>query len=142
MHFEGYILWEMSVRREKRRPPQFELIAGDAVCLDFINTLDNRSSDAPKELLTSFTELARFAEDTKILSPSEVNELVERSQRKGVLADAASDGVLGVRHAQVQPEPNAPSAGTVCAARGSATSRGYDDFASLSRSIDQFATGL
>jgi predicted RNA-binding Zn ribbon-like protein len=87
----------MSVRREKRRPPQFELIAGGAVCLDFINTLDNRSSGAPKELLASFADLARFAEDAEILSPSEVDELVERSRRNSSEAQKALRAAIELR---------------------------------------------
>ena len=56
-------------KNQGRRPPQFELIAG-AVCLDFVNTLDDRFHDVPKELLASYLDLARFAGEAGIL-PSE-----------------------------------------------------------------------
>ena len=64
------------IRRKitRRRPPQFELIAG-AVCLDFINTLDDRFSDKPKELLANYGDLARFAEDAGILPLGEFDLL-------------------------------------------------------------------
>jgi predicted RNA-binding Zn ribbon-like protein len=55
----------------RRRPPRFDL-SGGAVCLDFINTLDNRPSEEPKELLTSYLDLARFGEDTSILDANQV----------------------------------------------------------------------
>ncbi len=63
----------------KRRPPTFELIGGN-VCLDFINTLDDRPSDHPKELLTSYDELARFGEDSGILTPEELGFFHKRVQ--------------------------------------------------------------
>src|SRR4029077_20850389 len=60
----------------RRRPPKFELIGGN-VCLDFINTLDDRPSDKPKELLTNYYELARFGEDTGILTPEQLDFFFE-----------------------------------------------------------------
>ena len=62
----------------RRRPPRFELVAG-ALCLDFINTLDDRFSNEPKELLKSYVDLARLAEDTGILDTAQVDRLIEKS---------------------------------------------------------------
>jgi predicted RNA-binding Zn ribbon-like protein len=61
---------------ERRRLPKFELIGGN-VCLDFINTLDDRRSAQPKELLRNYYELARFGEDTGLLPPKLVDFLFE-----------------------------------------------------------------
>lgn len=61
----------------RRRPPKFELIAGN-VCLDFINTLDDRPSAKPKELLKNYYELALFGEDTGILTPAQLDFFYER----------------------------------------------------------------
>jgi predicted RNA-binding Zn ribbon-like protein len=61
----------------RRRPPRFELIAGN-VCLDFVNTLDDRHIK-PKELLESYADLARFAEDAGLLESRQVDRLCERS---------------------------------------------------------------
>jgi predicted RNA-binding Zn ribbon-like protein len=63
----------------RRRPPRFDLSAG-VVCLDFINTLDNRPSGEPKELLASFIDLARFGEDSLILDPNQVERFFRDSQ--------------------------------------------------------------
>jgi predicted RNA-binding Zn ribbon-like protein len=75
-------IWGRSISEEKkiarRRPPRFELIAG-ALCLDFINTLDDRYSKQPKELLQSYPDLARFGEDAGILSDLQVDRLFARS---------------------------------------------------------------
>ena len=62
----------------RRRPPAFDLIAGN-LCLDFINTLDNRPSAQPKELLVDYTDLVRFGEDTGFLDSSDANYMFERS---------------------------------------------------------------
>ncbi len=48
------------------------------MCLDFVNTLDDRYIK-PKELLETYVDLARFAEDTGILDSRQVDRLYERS---------------------------------------------------------------
>jgi predicted RNA-binding Zn ribbon-like protein len=63
-------------KSERRRPPLFELLGN--VCLDFINTLDDRPSDKPNELLKSYYDLARFGEDTGILTPEQLDYFFER----------------------------------------------------------------
>jgi len=62
----------------RRHPPRFDLIAGNAA-LDFVNTLDDRHTSQPKELLKSYIDLARFAEDTGLVEPSLADRLMERS---------------------------------------------------------------
>jgi len=61
----------------ERRPPIFELVGGN-VCLDFINTLDDRPSGEPKELLKTYYELALFGQDTGILTPAQLDFFYER----------------------------------------------------------------
>jgi predicted RNA-binding Zn ribbon-like protein len=62
----------------RRRPPRFDLIAGN-VCLDFVNTLDDRYIK-PKELLETYADLACFAEDSGLLDSRQVGRLLSRSQ--------------------------------------------------------------
>lgn len=62
----------------RRRPPRFDLISGN-VALDFVNTLDDRHTQQPKELLKNYIDLARFGEDTGLLEPSLADRLMERS---------------------------------------------------------------
>jgi len=118
--------WEFDLRpsmrltktREKiirRRPPRFELIAG-AVCLDFINTLDDRYCTKPKELLESYIDLARFGEDSGILAPSLADYLMERGYGSGsaakVLASAIEtrEAMFAVFSAIVNKKPVPPMA--------------------------------
>jgi predicted RNA-binding Zn ribbon-like protein len=91
----------MAGRRKKlhptivgRRPPLFELTAG-VLCLDFVNTLDNRPSGEPKELLARYGDLVRFAEDTGILTP-------EQADRLFAWSEADPDEAQRVLHAAVE----------------------------------------
>jgi predicted RNA-binding Zn ribbon-like protein len=51
------------------------------VCLDFINTLDDRFTLEPKELLKHYVDLARFAEDTGILTDAQVDRLMTKGMQ-------------------------------------------------------------
>ena len=72
---------------------------GGAVCLDFINTLDDRPSSEPKELLKSYIDLARFAEDSQILSDQQVDQLLEKSMQSREAADEALSSAIELREA-------------------------------------------
>ena len=79
--------------QDKPQKPLFELIGGN-LCLDFINTLDNRPSGEPKELLENYHDLAHFAEDTGILTPKQLHDLSERVR---LMSDEADDAVRRAR---------------------------------------------
>lgn len=85
----------------RRRDPRFELVSG-AVCLDFINTLDDRFSSEPKELLKSFIDLARFAEDSGILSDGQVDRLMEKSMQSREAAGEALAAAIQLREAMYE----------------------------------------
>lgn len=61
-------------QRNARQLPPFDLIGGN-VCLDFINTLDDRHTENPQELLGSYLDLVRFGEQTAILSRKQAEAL-------------------------------------------------------------------
>ena len=86
---------------KRRRPPRFELIAG-AVCLDFINTLDDRFSPKPKELLTSYIDLARFGEDAGIVPDFQVDRLFAKSMQMPEQAQRTLDYAIEVRETMYQ----------------------------------------
>jgi predicted RNA-binding Zn ribbon-like protein len=83
----------MQATSDKPQKPLFELIAGN-LCLDFINTLDNRPSCEPKELLKKYDDLAHFAEDTGILTSEQRHRLSERAR---LMADEADDAMRRAR---------------------------------------------
>ncbi len=82
----------------RRREPRFELIAG-AVCLDFVNTLDDRFSAEPKELLKDYLDLARFGEDAGILEHQQVDRLFAFSMQSPEAARRALSGAIQLREA-------------------------------------------
>ncbi|MGA9979544.1 MAG: CGNR zinc finger domain-containing protein [Candidatus Sulfotelmatobacter sp.] len=81
----------------RRRAPRFELIAGN-VALDFVNTLDDRHTK-PKELLETYLDLARFGEDSGLLSANQADRLFEGSYIEPDLAGRALDHARELREA-------------------------------------------
>jgi predicted RNA-binding Zn ribbon-like protein len=106
-------LAEQKIKR--RRAPRFELTGG-IVCLDFVNTLDDRFSGEPKELLKGYLDLARFGEDTGILSDLQVDRLMTKSMHDPEEAQRTLQSAIEMREAmhkvfwalvQKQPVPRA-----------------------------------
>jgi len=83
---------------KRRRSPRFELMGGP-VCLDFVNTLDDRFSCEPKELLKSYIDLARFGEDTGIISDLQVDRLFAWSMQHPEEAQRALASAIHLREA-------------------------------------------
>ncbi|MGA7754912.1 MAG: ABATE domain-containing protein [Candidatus Sulfotelmatobacter sp.] len=69
---------QQTTKASERRPLQFDLCGG-ALCLDFINTLDDRYSNEPEELIKSYIDLARFAEDAEVLPRQQADRLCAES---------------------------------------------------------------
>jgi predicted RNA-binding Zn ribbon-like protein len=86
---------ETSKSREllERRPPHFDLIAGN-VCLDFVNTLDDRHIK-PKELLERYDDLVRFGEDAGLLGVEQAARLIKRTSQD---PDRARESLRRARH--------------------------------------------
>jgi predicted RNA-binding Zn ribbon-like protein len=93
---------EIIMKISRRRPPRFELIAGN-VSLDFVNTLDDRHINdrriKPKELLETYLDLVRFGEDAGLLSSPQVDRLFERSYIEPDLAARALHQARELREA-------------------------------------------
>ena len=101
---------------KKRRAPRFELVAG-AVCLDFVNTLDDRFTPDPKELLKDYVDLAGFAEDTGILDDQQGERLMARSmqypddaQRALASATQLREAISDIFYALARKKPVPPAA--------------------------------
>src|ERR1700730_4042634 len=82
----------------RRRPPLFELSAG-VLCLDFVNTLDDRPSGEPKELLARYGDLGRFAEDTGILTRAHADRLFAGSEADPEEAQRVLQAAVELREA-------------------------------------------
>jgi len=82
---------------ERRGPPFFELLGN--VSLDFINTLDDRPSSEPKELLKNYYDLARFGEDAGILTAEQLDFFYERVHLMPDEAEEAMRRAINLREA-------------------------------------------
>lgn len=82
--------------RSKTPLPHFQLVAGN-LCLDFINTLDDRPSGEPKELLKTYYDLARFGADTGILTPIQLRYFNQSVRR---MSDNAPEAKQALRRAR------------------------------------------
>jgi predicted RNA-binding Zn ribbon-like protein len=67
-----------------------------------MNTLDDRYSDEPKELLKTYIDLARFGEDTRILSDLEVDRLFKMSQQHPDAAERVRQSAIRMREAMYE----------------------------------------
>jgi predicted RNA-binding Zn ribbon-like protein len=70
---------------------------GGPVCLDFVNTLDDRFSGEPKELLKSYIDLARFGEDTGVINDRQVDRLFAWSMQHAEEAQRALASAIHLR---------------------------------------------
>jgi predicted RNA-binding Zn ribbon-like protein len=100
---------------KRRSQPRFE-ICGGSIALDFVNTLDDRFSDAPKELLNDYVDLARFGEDTGALTDEQVDRLMTRSmqhrdeaQRAVASAIQLREAISAIFYALVRKKPVPPA---------------------------------
>jgi len=57
-----------------RQKSPFEFTGGN-LCLDFANTVDNRASDHPQELLTDYTRLLRWGEESGAITRKTAEKL-------------------------------------------------------------------
>ena len=87
--------------------------------LDFVNTLDDRFAKEPKELLKSYIDLARFSEDTGILTAEQVDRLFPWSMQYKEDAEEVLKSAIVLREViseifyaivQRKPVPAAPLA--------------------------------
>jgi predicted RNA-binding Zn ribbon-like protein len=69
------------------------------VCLDFVNTLDDRFTPDAKESLKHYVDLARFAGDTGILSDLHVDRLMTRSMQHPEEAQRVLASAIQLREA-------------------------------------------
>jgi predicted RNA-binding Zn ribbon-like protein len=85
-------------KTEQRRTPRFELTAG-VLCLDFVNTLDDRPSDEPTELLAEFPDMVRFAEDAGVLTSRQADHVAQRADARPDDARQALSSAIELREA-------------------------------------------
>jgi predicted RNA-binding Zn ribbon-like protein len=76
--------------------PGFDLISG-SLCLDFANTVDQRSSENPEDKLTGYPELVAFGLQTGVFSVSEARRLEREGRKDPGAASRLFARAVGVR---------------------------------------------
>ena len=75
---------------------RFEL-SGGALCLDFVNTMDDRPTPQPKELLTSYADLVSWARQSGAVTRSQREVLEKDAARRAQKALATLERARSVR---------------------------------------------
>ncbi len=57
-------------------------LSGGKLCLDFVNTVDNRPTERARDLLETYADLAAWARQSGILTPREERALLGRARSK------------------------------------------------------------
>ena len=79
-----------------RPKPSFELTAG-CLCLDFANTLDERSSDHPQDKLQGYPALVAFGQQTGVFTTAEARRLEREGLERQTEASVLFREALGLR---------------------------------------------
>jgi predicted RNA-binding Zn ribbon-like protein len=74
-------------------------LSGNHLSLDFINTLDDRSTEHPQELLTSYEVLLAWSRQAHILTDDEAQQLAEEAKRQPREAERVLRRAIEVREA-------------------------------------------
>jgi predicted RNA-binding Zn ribbon-like protein len=64
-------------------------LLGERLCLDFANTVDPRRGDHPRDFLTDYADLARWARRAGVLPARDVDALLDEAERHPGKARAA-----------------------------------------------------
>src|SRR5690242_1134317 len=69
--------------------PSEQKLVGGRLCIDFINSVDERTSDHPEESLASYTDLVAWSQHVAILSEEEGTRLLAEAATHPAEADSA-----------------------------------------------------
>lgn len=74
-------------------------LLGGRLCIDFVNSVENRAGKQPEEFLTSYADLARWSRHADLLADDEVVQLLELAARDEPGARAVLRRALRLREA-------------------------------------------
>ena len=82
---------------DKKRDAGSLKLLGGRLCLDFVNTLDWRGTDAPQEFLNTFDDLVSWSRHAGICSQQEARKLYQMAQRSISEAEMVLNRALKLR---------------------------------------------
>ena len=74
-------------------------LTGGLLCLDFANTLDNRTDVHPQELLNSYNDLVLWSQQADVLTEKEVQQILEKAARSPSEASSVLQRAVAIREA-------------------------------------------
>jgi predicted RNA-binding Zn ribbon-like protein len=84
---------------ESPRPGQLPALIGGALCLDFANTVDDRTEPEPHDYLPSYPALLAWSLHAGALGQAEVSRIGELARKEPAPAERALATALGAREA-------------------------------------------
>jgi predicted RNA-binding Zn ribbon-like protein len=72
-------------------------LTGGLLCLDFANTVDDRTEVHPQELLNSYYDLVSWSEQAHVLTEHEARRLLERAARRPSEASRVLQQAIAIR---------------------------------------------
>ena len=66
---------------EHEKQEQIFDLTGGLLCLDFANTLDDRTEIHPQELLVNFNDLVSWSKQAQVLTEQEARQLLEKAAK-------------------------------------------------------------
>ncbi len=73
--------------------------SGNYLCLDFTNTLQDRSTTTPRELMNSYDDLVLWGQEAGILSEGEATQLYAQAKRQPEQAEHVRQQAITLREA-------------------------------------------
>jgi predicted RNA-binding Zn ribbon-like protein len=74
-------------------------LTGGLLCLDFANTVDDRSEVHPQELLNSYNDLVLWSQQAHVLTEQEAQRLLEKAARRPSEASRVLQQAVAIREA-------------------------------------------
>jgi predicted RNA-binding Zn ribbon-like protein len=74
-------------------------LTGGLLCLDFANTVDDRTEVHPQELLNSYNDLVSWSEQAHVLTEQEAQQLLEKAARRPSEASRVLKRAVAIREA-------------------------------------------
>jgi predicted RNA-binding Zn ribbon-like protein len=74
-------------------------LTGGLLCLDFANTVDDRTEVHPQELLNNYYDLVSWSEQTQVLTEREAQRLLEKAARRPSEASKVLQQAVEIREA-------------------------------------------
>jgi predicted RNA-binding Zn ribbon-like protein len=74
-------------------------LTGGLLCLDFANTVDDRTEIHPQELLTSYRDFVSWSQQAQVLTVQEAQQLLEKAAKRPLEATKVLKRAIEVREA-------------------------------------------